>query len=150
MSKKSKGRPKQPKCPECGKAMYKRMDVGGVKKTDPYAWCRNGACSLHNRPQETSRFSPLGEKITTGVPALDEAMAKGLPSVPAEPEAVAKARARIKDVMDAAETQFGSNAVGLALAIVTQELGNHEAANALIAEYDLAKRFGIEPRATDA
>lgn len=166
-SKKMSGRPKQPKCPECGKALYKRMDPGQVKKSDPYAWCRNKACALHNRPQETSRFSPLGADdgkvmLPAAEPDATEAAeseakrakrAKKVapsPEAPAEPEAVAKARARIKKVMDAAETQFGANAVGLALALVTQEMGSHEAANALIAEYQLDKHYGIEPRGADA
>lgn len=136
-SKKAKGRPKQPRCGACKKALYKRMDSGQVKKSDPYAWCRNKGCVRHNQDQTTdgsSRFDVLNE-------ASEGSM---------EPDAVTKARARIKAVMSAAETQYGSNVVGLALAIVTQELGNHEAANSLIAEYELDKRFGIEPRGADA
>jgi len=42
-----KGRPKQPRCDCCGKALYKRMDAGPVKPSDPYAYCRNVACDRH-------------------------------------------------------------------------------------------------------
>jgi hypothetical protein len=57
-----KGRPEQPKCEHCGKALYKRMDPGAVKPADPYAWCRNAACSHFNQDQSggTSRFQPQG------------------------------------------------------------------------------------------
>lgn len=143
MSKKtSKGRPQQPKCPGCKKALYKRMDSGQVKKADPYAWCRNKKCIAYNSDQSSgaTRFQALN-----GVQPEPEPF-KAEVDFPAEPEAVSKARARIRSVLDATEAKFGSNAVGLALAIVSQETGNHEAANALINEYKLAEQYGIQPR----
>jgi len=213
------GRPKQPRCEHCGKALYKRMDPGQVRKSDPYAWCRNKACSHYNTdPSGASRFAPLG-----GVEALAKAPVKRKPKPKAkkpkavlawpvarseadaelmraiedmpdgpdrieaharlaatievalkakaaedaapdiggddlaqaiaeakaeasEPEAVSKARSRIRKVVEAAESQFGPQAIGLALAIVTQETGNNEAANHLIQEYDLELAYGIEAR----
>jgi len=44
--------PTHPKCPECKKAMYKSMVKGqAVKKKDPWAYCRNKACSLYGQNQ---------------------------------------------------------------------------------------------------
>ena len=58
----SAGRPQQPKC-SCGKALYKRMDAGPVKTTDPYGFCRNRDCEHYNKDQSgESRFSPLARK----------------------------------------------------------------------------------------
>jgi len=175
------GRPQQPKC-ECGKSLYKRMDPGSVKTSDPYGWCRNKKCSRYNVDQSgESRFSPLeGEPVGTAPttptapakpesdvvdPAHDAKRQKSLrkslaktkakkeaPEAPEpesegdEPEAVRKARARIKKVVEAAKVQFGTQTVGLVLAICSQETGNHDAANQLIAEYNLTERFGIEPQ----
>lgn len=45
-----KPRPKQPKCPCCGKSLYKGLPPStpgkykSVKKTDPYKFCRNEEC----------------------------------------------------------------------------------------------------------
>lgn len=222
---KGKGRPKQPKCPHCAKALYKRMQAGQVKKTDPYAWCRNKKCARYNIAQDpATRFGPLGgvalaprpkakpkpapkpkvPKPTLEWPEMDAetptgaslasqmwivdamkdgpnrteahatlvatirvarqaeanedaapdigggAMAEAILSATmdaTEPSSLAKARARIRTVVERAASQFSPQTVGLALAIVSQETGNHDAANALIAEYGLTERYGIEPRA---
>jgi len=179
-----KGRPTQPRCPACGKALYKRMDAGQVLATDSYAWCRNQACAEYNKDQSgTSTFTPLTEhgvkriksaaprplpksetKKKSPAPAAPaiEAQPAPVPVIEAQPApsaststqpaarvesaAVAKARARIRTVVEAAQSQFGVNAVGLALALVSQETGDQEAANALIREYNLTELFGILPR----
>ena len=154
----SKGRPKQPKCPKCGKALYKRMDTGQVLPADPYAWCRNKACSNYNRDQDgKSRFPPLKgkrRKKKQTKPSLPKLLPPSRLSTAvgtgragrAEGAAVAKARARIKAVIDATEEQYGPEAIGLALAIVSQETGNHAAANSLIREYRLLEKYGIQPK----
>lgn len=61
-----------------------------------------------------------------------------------EPEAVQKARARLKKMVKTATGDAPPAAIGLVLAIVSQETGNHAAANALIDEYDLTDLFGIK------
>jgi len=154
-----KGRPKQPKCPHCKKPLFKRMDAGQVQKTDPYGWCRNEACDWFNKSQtDEPSFTPLppGATPKTGgctrvkkgrkpAPKARKAKPKAEPPRPGETEAVTKARARIRSVVDAAEAQFGANTIGLALAIVSQETGNQDAANLLIKEYNLTELFGIQP-----
>lgn len=199
-----KGRPVQPKCSHCGKALYKRMDPGGVKTTDPYGWCRNASCEAYNTDQSgESRFAPVGgtapvkpasaktepkpaakvEPKATGkapkvvppkptkAPAPDkaktkaraatdaaeaaevaEAAAAAVGAKSAEPSgskegAVAKARERIGLALAAVEKTYSKAVIGLTLAIVSQEMGSHEAANALIAEYGLTEQYGIEPKA---
>jgi hypothetical protein len=72
----SNGRPVQPKCPHCGKAMYKRMDAGAVKTEDSYGWCRNAACDHFNVDQSgASRFKALEgvEAKPSKVAKLEEA-----------------------------------------------------------------------------
>lgn len=61
-----------------------------------------------------------------------------------EPEAVQKARKRLKGMIEQAVGDAPPEAIGLVLAIVTQETGNHAAANALISEYRLDKVFGLK------
>lgn len=41
------GRPKPPRCPECGKALYRTMEVGSKRNTDFYVYCRNGECAIY-------------------------------------------------------------------------------------------------------
>ena len=61
---------------------------------------------------------------------------------PDEPEAVTKARERIRKVLDQ-NGQYTHNIIGLVLTMLAQELGNKGIANQLIDEYKLTKRFGI-------
>jgi hypothetical protein len=43
-----------PRCASCGRAKYKSAVKGAaVKKTDPYAFCRNETCALFERDQST-------------------------------------------------------------------------------------------------
>lgn len=182
-----RGRPVQPKCTHCGKALYKRMDPGGVKTSDPYGWCRNASCEAYNTDQSgESRFAPIGgeakapeakpkkapeakakkgakkakakkgaaeaaeaaEAVAAAVGAKPKKGTKKPAAAPAPDEspAVEKARGRIAKALEAVEKTYSKHVIGLTLAIVSQEMGSHEAANALIAEYDLKRLYGIEPR----
>lgn len=127
----SKIHQKHPKCPKCGKALYKSPIKGSpVKKSDPYAFCRNEKCEVFNNPL--------------------------LPSTPSESEAIVKARNRIRKLLasrpDAMEliksrgNKEGADvaSVGITLAIASQETGDMETANKLIDEYDLTTKYGIQ------
>jgi len=156
VTKKHKGRPKQPTCPHCKRPLFKRMDAGQVQKSDPYSWCRNKSCAWYNKSQtDDSSFTPLPgdgsgckrlkkKKLRKKVKATKKAIAAKPKQTEAEP--VTKARERIKRVLEAAEKQYGANAIGLALAIVSQETGNQKAANLLIEEYNLIELYGILPQ----
>lgn len=63
--------------------------------------------------------------------------------VPEEPQAIREARARLRGLIAAATKDAPKPSVGIVLAIVNQETGNHAAANALIEEYGLERLFGI-------
>lgn len=41
--------PPHPKCPACGKAVYKSLEPAAVKRTDPWSWCRNRDCENFGR-----------------------------------------------------------------------------------------------------
>jgi hypothetical protein len=60
-----------------------------------------------------------------------------------EPEAIRSARQRLRSMIAAATKGAPKPSVGIVLAIVNQETGNHAAANALIDEYGLERLFGI-------
>ena len=52
MAKQGGAHPPHPRCPKCGKAMYKTMVKGkAVAKTDPWAYCRNQDCELYGKNQ---------------------------------------------------------------------------------------------------
>lgn len=63
--------------------------------------------------------------------------------MPEEPQAIREARARLRGLIAAATKDAPKPSVGIVLAIVNQETGNHAAANALIEEYGLERLFGI-------
>lgn len=60
-----KGRPKQPKCEGCGKSLYKRMDAGPTKTSDPYAFCRNKDCRFHGDIRVASPASTGAQATAT-------------------------------------------------------------------------------------
>ena len=157
----SKGaHPKHPSCPECGKALYKAAVKGTqVKKADPWAFCRNAKCKLCGVNQVTAngghavavtptkakppkKPEPAPEPRPTHTKRSAEP-----PSSPGdEPEAVHKARFRIREVLRRAlaGTDATPTTVGITLALVSQETGNHAAANAIIDEYKLTELLGIQ------
>jgi hypothetical protein len=61
-----------------------------------------------------------------------------------EPDAIREARTRLRAMIAAATKDAPKPSVGIVLAIVNQETGNHAAANALIDEYGLERLFGIK------
>lgn len=42
-----KGRPKSPRCPECGKSLYRTMETGDKRITSLYPYCRNVNCRIY-------------------------------------------------------------------------------------------------------
>jgi hypothetical protein len=125
--------PKHPKCEACGRALYKNLPGGKPpKKGDPWKYCRNSKCATNLQPVASEAVAQ---------PSLPE-----VAPVPTEPEAVKKARVRIREILfRVIPGQFDASTVGVALALVSQETGNHAAANALIAEYSLTEKYGIQP-----
>lgn len=61
-----------------------------------------------------------------------------------EPEAIREARERLRGLIAAATADAPKSSIGIVLAIVNQETGNHAAANALIDELGLERLFGIK------
>jgi hypothetical protein len=75
-----------------------------------------------------------------------------IPPGPLEPKAapehpaVKQARVRIREVLfQVIPGKYDASTVGITLALVSQETGNHGAANVLIAEYQLTEKYGILP-----
>lgn len=159
----SKGaHPKHPPCPECGKALYKAAVKGTqVKKADPWAFCRNAKCKLcgmNQAERSAERARDLAKqqkrKAKTEVPEpppkpkpTHTKKPAETPSKPGdEPEAVHRARFRIREVLRKAlaGTDATPTTIGITLALVSQETGNHAAANAIIDEYKLTDLLGIQ------
>jgi hypothetical protein len=86
---------------------------------------------------------PVTRKTEDGktVALKRKAIPKGPPKPPkpVDSDVVAVARTRVAALIKA----FG-NEIGLVLALANQELGNNDVANALIDEYSLNERFGLE------
>lgn len=69
--------PPHPKCPACSRALYKSMLPKAVKKTDPWAFCRNAACSRHGEDQ--SAAGQLPEASPGGAPMAKPAEGSATP-----------------------------------------------------------------------
>jgi hypothetical protein len=63
---------------------------------------------------------------------------------PPELAKVQKARARIRRLVERTTSNAPRLAVSLVLALINQETGNHRAANEIIDEFGLEKRFGLQ------
>jgi hypothetical protein len=81
--------------------------------------------------------SPLGSHV-----AANENGALKAPT--GEPGPIREARARLRSMIAQATQDAPRSSIGIVLAIVNQETGNHTAANALIDEYGLERLFGIK------
>lgn len=140
--KKRGNHPRHPRCPECGRALYKARTPGvTVVKSMAWAWCRNSACKLNGVDQS----KPVMAVESTSI-ASDSSVLKA--KVQSEPEAITRARERIRAVLKAAihsdkDRTVSRSTMGLVLALASQETGNHTAANALIDEHELTK-LGIK------
>lgn len=161
------GRPAQPKCPSCGKALYKHLPDASlpkgkytsVKKADPYAFCRNVKCELHGDIRQTKlKLEPAHKDAKAKAkPKRKRTRAKpkqthkqkplcedcGRLKCVCEPEMIKKARVRIRNAIGGGD--HARNAIGLALAIVAQEMGSNDVASKLIKEFNLTELYGIQP-----
>lgn len=63
-----------------------------------------------------------------------------------EPPSIARARKRIRELVDYASSGAPANSVGLVLALLSQETGNKASANQLIREHKLDELFGLQPQ----
>jgi hypothetical protein len=83
-------------------------------------------------------------KLRIAVEKGEQQAKKAARKAEGEPEAIRKARSRIRAILvKVGAVGMDSNVIGITLAIVSQETGNHEAANALIDKFDLEDAFGI-------
>lgn len=141
--------PKHPPCPSCSRALYKSPVKGAaVKKSDPWAFCRNKKCASFERnlAERTTAPQELAPDKHTERAVKSRANGKAtiIPSPPDEPVPVQKARARIRELLAKVVEGKTPTTVGITLALVSQETGNHAAANALIDEYNLSGLLGIQ------
>lgn len=70
--------------------------------------------------------------------------ADALPKLKREAEPIAKARQRIREIVTKISDGRPREAIGLVLALVSQETGNQSAADALIKEFKLDEKFGLQ------
>lgn len=89
------------------------------------------------RRARVGAVSPLGSHV-----AANENGALKAPT--GEPGPIREARARLRSMIAQATQDAPRSSIGIVLAIVNQETGNHTAANALIDEYGLERLFGIK------
>lgn len=85
-----------------------------------------------NRPKRAVAKAPTSAKST-------------IKELVAEHPAVEKARARISQIIRGnGAGPLDANMVGLALTLLSQQVGSFKAANALIDDFDLNKEYGIQ------
>lgn len=136
-----------PRC-ACGRPLFKAAKAGArVSKSDPYLYCRSATCS-EARPDVQALPSAEYVAKQPATRAL-ASRKKSLPTSAVQGEApqIAKARARIRELLaTVAPKGTPRSAVGLVLALVTQETGDKAAANALIREHNLEELFGLVPQ----
>ncbi len=75
--------------------------------------------------------------------ARKAAPASEAPVKPKEAEPLAKARIRLREILAAVTEGQSKEGVSLVLAILNQETGNQKAAEALITEFELDKKYGL-------
>lgn len=127
-----------PKCVGCARALYKSLEAGAVVATsDPFAYCRNPKCARYGKTPEQAKEDGRAAKSK----AIN-ARRRARPAAPADP--LAAARVQVREVLAQVAEGESPQAVGLVLALLSLETGNHRAANALIEEHQLGK-FGLEP-----
>lgn len=156
--------PAHPKCPKCTKAMYKTMEKGkAVKKSDPWAFCRNKDCELYGKDQtQQTQPAPAETPATEGEQASEEGDAAAEQKQPeqqnqdtqdtsvaapvdsVERKALESARTRITQAINK-KGQYSHNICSLVLQQVHQEIGI-KYANQLIDEFNLTKLFSIQKR----
>jgi hypothetical protein len=123
--------------------MYKTMTKGlSVKKSWPWAFCRNKECPEYGENQFAKSTQPPD---MPNCPCHIIEVAEELAAADTgEPDALKKARQRIKQAMGTDCDQY--HVIGLAIAILIQEMGQPKIANSLIDEYGLEAQFGIKKR----
>lgn len=143
-----------PKCPTCKKALYKSAEKGGKVTTEmPYKYCRNANCpsigaaltvmkkgvyaentvveSFDSRSVGPSQEKKPKKLIRKAVPAVD--------AKPKDSDVVRSARAKIAVLLQSSAAE-----AGLILALLNQGTGRLEEANAIIEEYSLTEKFGLQ------
>ena len=66
-----------------------------------------------------------------------------VPPKPKESEPLAKARLRVREILTAVTGGQPKESISLVLAILNQESGNQKAAEVLIDEFELDKKYGL-------
>jgi len=97
--------------------------------------------ALRERRKRARGVESGAVKVGSHLPANENG---GGQSAPEEPEAIREARKRLRAMIVDVAKNAPKPAIGIVLAIVNQETGNHSAANALIDEYGLDRLFGIK------
>lgn len=123
--------PKHPRCPHCGKALYKTIKKGGLtNKSDSWGWCRNVDCS-HYLVDQAKKKSKKSVPVGVKKPIKKKKITEGV--------IVKKVREEIKKKLN---SEVVIHYV-LLIAVVAQEVGYSEFASELIKKYGLDEMFRI-------
>lgn len=128
--------PKHPKCPHCGKALYKTRGKGELAdKSSDWRWCRNIKCPYYFVDQSSGGNERVLKKLWhPGLkkPVKDETRAEGV--------VVQRLRKKVKKKLnDEASLHYI-----LLIAVVCQEIGYLEFASKLIKRYGLDEAFKMK------
>jgi hypothetical protein len=113
-----------------------------VKKNDPWIYCRNPKCDSFGVVEELKETAIKVEEPEEEKPRIPAPVPPPPKGPIEEHESVKQARIRIQKALRG-NTGQERNVIGLSLALLAQELGHRDFANALIDEYELDELFGI-------
>jgi hypothetical protein len=110
-----------------------------AKKEKAAAATPEPAPAASTEPAKPPATKPVSKR---GVPRRAVPLADA-PAKPKEAEPLAKARVRVRAILDAVTVGQPKESISLVLAILNQESGNQKAAEVLIDEFELDKKYGL-------
>jgi hypothetical protein len=147
----------QPRCPYCGKALYKSLESQRVKKEWPYKFCRNKTCvhygDINHTPANKSDIRTLKKKKTIIVtskkwplsdmpPLLCSVCGRKKCICDREPIMVSNYRLQFKKILANIDDSV-KRPLLLVISILLQELGD-KSGDELIARHSLRKAYGVD------
>jgi len=142
-----------PKCPKCGKSLYKRAAVGDppVPASAPYAFCRNPKCErdavhvnaapvedLSRPPSRRRPAKPARPNLGRAIEQIKTAAERA-----DGPNDYDEAAVRAEPLVERIAKHGDPVSVGIVLALLNQASGGYGVSNRLIERMKLDKRFGL-------
>jgi len=168
------GRVKPPRCPSCGRPLYKKLDAAG-ERISSYAYCRNGECDCYGDIRERGWNAEENEKwwsdkragkdvkaLVNSEPTKDtntraKRKRRAVPRRKDVPKSLCEKRGKVKcecepesialtreKLSGAFEDVTAKSISAVSVAVVLQEMGDGDVAEILIDRYKLDVVYGLK------